>query len=100
MSAFPVADRRFYWRTTQEITKPMDSFNFQRWMSLSRFEQIVSCHTLMMACELKTPNLSDPLYPVCSFINAFNKNLIEAIKSGKTLCIDESMNSWLGSKNK
>ncbi|CAG8502299.1 12436_t:CDS:1, partial [Cetraspora pellucida] len=40
MSAFSVADRRFYWRTTQEITKPMDSFNFQRWMSLSRFEQI------------------------------------------------------------
>ncbi|CAG8586319.1 9657_t:CDS:2, partial [Scutellospora calospora] len=100
MSAFPVADRRFYWRTTQDLTKPMASFNFQRWMPLSRFEQIVSCHTLMMICELKTPNLSDSLYPVRSFIDAFNKNLIEAVKPGKTLCIDESINSWLGSKNK
>ncbi|CAG8856605.1 14512_t:CDS:1, partial [Gigaspora margarita] len=34
------------------------------------------------------------------FVDAYNKNLIEAVKPGKTLCIDESMNSWLGSKNK
>ncbi|CAG8710339.1 37727_t:CDS:2, partial [Gigaspora margarita] len=100
MSAFPVADHRFYWRTTVELTKPMIPFNFQRWMPLARFEQIVLYHTLMMVCELDTPNLNDPLYSVRSFVDAYNKNLIEAVKPEKTLCIDESMNLWLGSKNK
>ncbi|CAG8586716.1 24723_t:CDS:1, partial [Gigaspora rosea] len=38
MSAFPVADRRFYWRTNPEITQPMVPFNFQLWMSHSQFE--------------------------------------------------------------
>ncbi|CAG8843867.1 2521_t:CDS:2, partial [Gigaspora margarita] len=46
------------------------------------------------------PNLSDPLYSVHNFVNAFNSNLIEEVKPGSTLCIDESMNSWLGRENK
>lgn len=100
MSAFPVADRRFYWRTSHEQTQPIVPFDFQRWMSRSRFEQIVLYHTLMMPSELDTPNLNDPLYSVRSFINAFNSNLVDAVKPGSTLCIDESMNSWLGEKNK
>ncbi|CAG8716655.1 9176_t:CDS:2, partial [Racocetra fulgida] len=41
MSVFLVADRRFYWRTNQEQTQPIPLFNFQHWMSRSRFEQIV-----------------------------------------------------------
>ncbi|CAG8780523.1 11045_t:CDS:2, partial [Gigaspora margarita] len=80
MSAFPVADCRFYWRTNPEITQPMVLFNFQHWMN--------------------APNFNDPLYSVRSFINAFNSNLIEAIRPRNTLCIDESTNSWLGEKNK
>ncbi|CAG8841967.1 30657_t:CDS:2, partial [Gigaspora margarita] len=100
ISAFPVADRHFYWRTMQELTKPMTLFNFQCWISLAQFEQIISYHTLEMPHELEVPNLSDPLYSVHNFVNAFNNNLIEAVKPGSTLCIDESINSWLGGKNK
>ncbi|CAG8855134.1 8611_t:CDS:2, partial [Gigaspora margarita] len=70
MSAFLVADHRFYWRTNSEITQPIVPFNFQRWM--------ISYHTLVTPNELDAPNFNDPLYPVRSFINAFNSNLIEA----------------------
>ncbi|CAG8748070.1 17920_t:CDS:1, partial [Racocetra fulgida] len=95
MSVFPVADRHFYWRTNQEQTQPIPLFNFQRWMSRSRFEQIVLYYTLIMPSELETPDLNNPLYSVRSFINNFNNNLVEAIKPENTLCVDESMNSWL-----
>ena len=48
----------------------------------------------MMPSELHLPDSNDPLYSVCSFINAFNSNLIEDVSPGSVLCIDESMNSW------
>ncbi|CAG8844442.1 4270_t:CDS:2, partial [Gigaspora margarita] len=81
-------------------TQPLMPFNFQRWMTLLRFEQIVSQHTLIMPHELEITSHNDPLFLVRSFTNAFNTNLIEAIIPGSVLCIDESMNSWLGIKNK
>ncbi|CAJ0825127.1 9605_t:CDS:2 [Entrophospora sp. SA101] len=83
-----------------EGTQPLLPFNFQRWMSILRFEQIVSNHTLMMPNELEISDDNDLLSSVRSFINAFNANLIEAVIPGSVLCIDESMNSWLGIKNK
>nr|CAG8616262.1 15443_t:CDS:2 [Entrophospora candida] len=83
-----------------EGTQPLLPFNFQRWMSILRFEQIVSNHTLMMPNELEISDDNDLLFSVRSFINAFNANLIEAVIPGSVLCIDESMNSWLGIKNK
>ncbi|CAG8848883.1 38967_t:CDS:2, partial [Gigaspora margarita] len=79
--------------TNPKITQSIVPFNFQRWMSHLQFEQIVSYHTLMMPNELDAPNFNDPLYSVHSFINAFNSNLIEAVRPGNTFCIDESMNS-------
>ncbi|CAG8834658.1 35168_t:CDS:2 [Gigaspora margarita] len=53
-----------------------------------------------MTSELNASNLNDPLYSVRSFINTFNSNLVDAVRPGSTLCIDESMNSWLDEKNK
>ncbi|CAG8753830.1 40061_t:CDS:2, partial [Gigaspora margarita] len=47
------------------------------WMSILRFEQIVSHYTLMMPNELEISNSSDLLFLVHSFINAFNTNLNE-----------------------
>ncbi|CAG8719846.1 27352_t:CDS:2 [Gigaspora margarita] len=70
------------------------------WMSILQFEQIVSDHTLIMPNELEISNCSDPLFSVRSFINAFNTNLDKAVIPGSMLCVDESMNSWLGTKNK
>ncbi|CAG8836472.1 9459_t:CDS:1, partial [Racocetra persica] len=61
MSIVPVSDRRYYWRT-QENTQPLMPFNFQRWMSMLRFEQIVSQHTLMMPHELEITNHNDCLF--------------------------------------
>ncbi|CAG8771492.1 18066_t:CDS:2, partial [Gigaspora margarita] len=59
----------FYWRTIVVLTRPLVLFNFQYWMLLVQFEQIVLFYTLMMACELDTPNLNDPLYSVHSSKN-------------------------------
>ncbi|CAG8842687.1 1199_t:CDS:2 [Gigaspora margarita] len=53
-----------------------------------------------MPNKLNAPNFNDSLYSVHSFINAFISNLIEAIRPKNSLCIDESINSWLGKKNK
>ncbi|CAG8659804.1 20645_t:CDS:2 [Racocetra persica] len=50
--------------------------------------------------ELEVSNFNDLLYSIRSFVNTFNKNLIKAIKPGRTLCIDELINLWLGYKNK
>ncbi|CAG8841769.1 15227_t:CDS:1, partial [Gigaspora margarita] len=57
-------------------------------------------YTLMIPNKLDAPNFNDPLYSVRGFINAFNSNLIEAVRPKNTLYIDKSMNSWLGKKNK
>ncbi|CAG8834978.1 43081_t:CDS:2, partial [Gigaspora margarita] len=78
-------------------TQPLMPFNFQHWMTLLYFEQIVSQYILMIPHELEITYYNDPLFSVHSFTNAFNTNLIEAIIPGSVLCIDESMNSWLES---
>ncbi|CAG8786125.1 45189_t:CDS:2, partial [Gigaspora margarita] len=55
---------------------------FHQFLPLNYIEQFVvdfinirgrvSYHTLMIPNELDAPNVNDPLYSVCSFINAFN----------------------------
>ncbi|CAG8803129.1 4867_t:CDS:2, partial [Gigaspora margarita] len=94
MSIVPVSDHHYYWRM-QENTQPLMPFNFQHWITLLHFEQIVSQHTLMMLYKLEITFHNDPLFLVRSFTNAFNTNLIEAIIPRSVLCIDEPMNSWL-----
>ncbi|CAG8614479.1 38543_t:CDS:10, partial [Gigaspora margarita] len=53
------------------------------WIDVTFGEYIKMLH------ELEVPNLSNPLYSVYNFVNAFNSNLIEAVKPGSTLY------SWL-----
>ncbi|CAG8761353.1 30353_t:CDS:2 [Gigaspora margarita] len=53
---FSVANHHFYWRTMQELTKPI---------------------------MLLTFNIGDSLYSVCNFVNAFNSNLIELGRKNK-----------------
>lgn len=38
----------------------------------------------------------DKLYQIRNFLDAFNDNLVNALTPGKHLCVDESMNQWLG----
>lgn len=38
----------------------------------------------------------DKLYQVRNFLDAYNRHLVGAMEPGETMCIDESMNQWLG----
>ncbi|KAL1933931.1 hypothetical protein VTP01DRAFT_8021 [Rhizomucor pusillus] len=44
------------------------------------------------------PNLhqQDPLYQIRGFLRTYNANLQDALTPGRYLCVDESMNQWLG----
>ncbi|KAG2193134.1 hypothetical protein INT47_006434 [Mucor saturninus] len=42
-------------------------------------------------------NMADPLYQINRFLAAFNETLSKALVTEKYLCIDESINQWLGS---
>lgn len=39
---------------------------------------------------------SDKLYQLREFLEAYNDNLRHALTPGRYLCVDESMNQWLG----
>lgn len=79
MSVFPVGHRRFfYWRTTWERTQPLAPFAFQHWMSLSRFEQTLSHHTLM--CEVNYMYLQRFKRV---YINCFSNHLLDDISTWK-----------------
>ncbi|GAA5801961.1 hypothetical protein HPULCUR_007420 [Helicostylum pulchrum] len=41
-------------------------------------------------------NNADPLYQIRGFLAAFNETLSKTLKPSKYLCVDESMNQWLG----
>ncbi|CAG8823028.1 35252_t:CDS:2, partial [Gigaspora margarita] len=78
---------------------------YMTWLGLWVLMSIISMsdlsnHTLMMPNKLEISNSGDPLFLGHSFINAFNTNLDEAIIPRSMLCVDESMNSWLGTENK
>jgi hypothetical protein len=45
---------------------------------------------------MTTAYANDKLYQIRAFLDAYNKILKEAIIPGKYLCVDESMNQWLG----
>ncbi|CAG8731835.1 44521_t:CDS:2, partial [Gigaspora margarita] len=79
MSIIPMSDCYFYWKT--QDTHSLLPFNFQYWISILQFEQIVSHHTLMMPNELEI------------YDN-------EAVIFESILCVNESINSWLGTENK
>jgi len=38
----------------------------------------------------------DSLYQIRGYLDAFNANLADALSPGRYLCVDESMNQWLG----
>jgi hypothetical protein len=92
MSTVVIPDRSAYWHKSEFAFGP--SVDFSVWMAMERFEAIVKMHVFT------TPDAAayakDKLYQLRDFMDAYNENLKEVLTPGKYLCLDESMNQWLG----
>lgn len=94
MTVMVYADKKAYWhKGSSPLFYP--KINFSDYMDYDRFFLILKYHIF----ELYDPvrNMADPLYQIRGFLAAFNETLSKALVPGKYLCIDESMNQWLGS---
>ncbi|CEP19776.1 hypothetical protein [Parasitella parasitica] len=94
MTAMVHIDKRDYWhKGSNPLFYP--NINFSDYMDMDRFFKILKYHVFeLFDAERK---LADPLYQIRGFLSAFNETLSKALVPGKYLCIDESMNQWLGS---
>ena len=63
-------------------------------MSLERFDQLLRMHVFTVRDGRQ--HAEDKLYQIRGFLHAFNDNLDAALDPGRYLCVDESMNQWLG----
>lgn len=97
MTLCPLPDRSLYWRRDAAKMSPLPVFNFHVHMSMQRFDEIVSNHCL----ESRHAEVEgDIQHGVRSFLDAFNAQLARAVTPGQYICIDESMERWLGRVNK
>ncbi|GAN11694.1 hypothetical protein MAM1_0820d11275, partial [Mucor ambiguus] len=61
---------------------------------MCRFNNISSLHVFVVPNgELAN---TDPVYQTQSFLKAFNDRMAEKMRPGRHMCVDESMNQWLG----
>jgi hypothetical protein len=97
MSIANLPDRALYWRVDEALTSPLPLFDFQRYMSKARFDGIVAAHCLL---PIERVDADDPMLGARLFLSALNEQLDRAIKPGSYLCIDESMEKWLGRVNR
>jgi hypothetical protein len=75
---------------------PLPLFDFQRHMTKARFDGIVAAHCLL---PMERVNAEDPMLGARLFLDALNEQLSHAITPGRYLCVDESMEKWLGRIN-
>ncbi|CEP13578.1 hypothetical protein [Parasitella parasitica] len=68
--------------------------NYSTWMTIERFDAINKMHIFVVPGG--TAHGYDKLYQLRAFIDAYNEKLKEVVIPGKYLCVDESMNQWLG----
>ncbi|CEP19333.1 hypothetical protein [Parasitella parasitica] len=61
---------------------------------MERFDAINKMHIFVVPDG--TAHGNDKLYQLRAFIDAYNEKLKEVVIPGKYLCVDESMNQWLG----
>ncbi|OAD00941.1 hypothetical protein MUCCIDRAFT_164856 [Mucor lusitanicus CBS 277.49] len=85
--------KKAYWHKSDFAFGPRIDFSI--WMSMERFNAISKMHVFT------TPDArayaADKLYQLRAFVDAYNDNLTNVIVlPGKYLCVDESMNQWLG----
>lgn len=93
MASNVISNRKAYWHQLHGF--PFGpNFNFAEVMSLKRFEWITKMHIFQIPGSTSTQ--IDPLFQIRDYLKAYNDNLVKAISPGKHICIDESMNQWLG----
>lgn len=70
------------------------TLNFSECMRYDRFASILSLHIFEVPSGRRLA--ADSLYQIRGYLKAFNATLSEALIPGRYLCVDESMNQWLG----
>ncbi|KAG2211228.1 hypothetical protein INT47_006348 [Mucor saturninus] len=93
MTVMHHVDKRAYWHMGSSHLMP--NINFTEYMEYDRFFAILRVHVFEVPSGAQ--QLLDPLYQIRRFLDAFNKTLAKALTPGRYLCVDESMNQWLGS---
>ncbi|KAG2192937.1 hypothetical protein INT47_001301 [Mucor saturninus] len=63
-------------------------------MEYDRFISVLQYHVFEVPCGNRLA--SDPLYQIRMYLQKFNEVLARALEPGRYLCVDESMNQWLG----
>jgi Transposase IS4 len=87
-----IPDKGAYWQKSSFPFGPR--IDFGRYISLERFEQLIRMHVFTVPDGRQ--HAEDKLYQIRGFLQAFNDNLEAALEPGRYLCVDESMNQWLG----
>lgn len=85
-------DKRAYWHMGSSHLFPI--VNFSEYMSFDRFNLINQWHIFEIPDGVA--EITDTLYQIRRFLAEFNTTLSKALEPGKYLCVDESMNQWLG----
>ncbi|KAL1935212.1 hypothetical protein VTP01DRAFT_4352 [Rhizomucor pusillus] len=92
MTTNVIMEKTAYWHKSAFPFGP--SFDFSVWMKMERFEQLTRFHVFEVTDAAK--HAADKLYQIRAFLDVYNENLKDALSPGKHLCVDESMNQWLG----
>lgn len=85
-------DKRAYWHKGSSHILP--TINFNKYMDIKRFKLITKYHIFELPDATKEGQ--DSLYQIRDFFGEFNKSLAKSINPGVYICVDESMNQWLG----
>ena len=84
--------RSDYWTTAEfdEEDNPCP-YNFRKYMSKKRFEQILSALTFT---DVQKPAYVDKFWQVRQMVKQWNQNMANVFLAGWILCLDESMSIW------
>ncbi|GAA5797443.1 hypothetical protein HPULCUR_002827 [Helicostylum pulchrum] len=92
MTVMVYVDKKAYWHMGSSLFFP--NIDFSDYMEYKRFFTILQYHVFELYDANR--NNADPLYQIRGFLAAFNETLSKTLEPSKYLCVDESMNQWLG----
>ena len=80
--------KRDFWSSAPVSVKSSAPYRFHEWMSLRRFESIM---TNLGITPKEPPEYKDLFWEVRELISQWNDNMTEIFTSGWSCCLDESM---------
>ncbi|KAG0177799.1 hypothetical protein DFQ28_004134, partial [Apophysomyces sp. BC1034] len=92
MTVCKFTDRKAYWR--KSACPYVLNIDFTEFMEMDRFDSIGQMHVFVAPDGQRSHG--DALYQPRSFLTAFNDHMVHTMAPGRYMCIDESMNQWLG----